>query len=256
MPGIELLMESGASSSSIYDYIHQNSTHQVTPADVRNLIARLKKNGAQLSDDDAIAEAVVDFNMESIRNVSTVHQSGRGKTGVISVTSGHMFLERSYTNITTVLLSVATSTTSEGVANVDDKAMEEIRSYVEHDSVKFLFLPVNFNSSHWACLAVDKESKTTYIYDSMNGRKTGKALMQLVTKVKCSLQGSYAHQIAKAPRQKDDNNCGVFVCLFFWKMVSSDAPTDLSPTGLTMLRWKILMAVMNISPQPKRRLRG
>jgi hypothetical protein len=46
--------------------------------------------GIQLSDDDAVAETAVNFNMEKPKNVSTVNQSARGDTGVISVTTAHM----------------------------------------------------------------------------------------------------------------------------------------------------------------------
>ncbi|KAG3111029.1 hypothetical protein PI125_g9497 [Phytophthora idaei] len=43
--------------------------------DVRNLIARLKNRGVELSDDDAVVEMILDFNHESPRNVSSVHRS-------------------------------------------------------------------------------------------------------------------------------------------------------------------------------------
>ncbi|KAE9037937.1 hypothetical protein PF010_g33335, partial [Phytophthora fragariae] len=42
--------------------------------DVHNLVARLRSSGAQLSDDDAVAETIVNFNLESSMNVSSVHQ--------------------------------------------------------------------------------------------------------------------------------------------------------------------------------------
>ncbi|KAG6948131.1 hypothetical protein JG687_00015673 [Phytophthora cactorum] len=46
--------------------------------------------GVQLSDNDAVAELILGFNQESPKNVSSVHESERGDTGVISFTSGHM----------------------------------------------------------------------------------------------------------------------------------------------------------------------
>ncbi|KUF92719.1 hypothetical protein AM588_10007248 [Phytophthora nicotianae] len=45
MPGIELLVESDAKNSSIYDYIRRNSDHRVTMDDVRNLVARVRQSG-------------------------------------------------------------------------------------------------------------------------------------------------------------------------------------------------------------------
>lgn len=44
----------------------------------------------ELSDNDAVAEMIMDFNRESSANVSSVHESARGDTGVLSFTSGHM----------------------------------------------------------------------------------------------------------------------------------------------------------------------
>ncbi|ETN23667.1 hypothetical protein PPTG_00216 [Phytophthora nicotianae INRA-310] len=85
IPGIELLVESDAKKSSIYDYIRRNSDHRVTMDDVRT-----RSPVWTLSDDDAVAETVVNFNLENPRNVSTVVQSARGDTGVISVTTAHM----------------------------------------------------------------------------------------------------------------------------------------------------------------------
>ncbi|EGZ07968.1 hypothetical protein PHYSODRAFT_526160 [Phytophthora sojae] len=80
MPCIELLVDADAGTSSIYNYIRENSNHRVTMDDVRNL----------LSDDDAVAEMIVNFNLESPLNVSSAHENAHGETGVISFTSGHM----------------------------------------------------------------------------------------------------------------------------------------------------------------------
>lgn len=38
--------------------------------DVRSLVARLRQSGRTLPDDDAVAETVVNFNLEHLRNVS------------------------------------------------------------------------------------------------------------------------------------------------------------------------------------------
>ncbi|KAE9091788.1 hypothetical protein PF006_g24846 [Phytophthora fragariae] len=44
-PGIELLVDADAGTSSIYNYIRENSNHRVTMDDVRNLVARMHKKG-------------------------------------------------------------------------------------------------------------------------------------------------------------------------------------------------------------------
>ncbi|ETN19105.1 hypothetical protein PPTG_04512 [Phytophthora nicotianae INRA-310] len=81
VPGVELLMDSQARTSSIYEYIRDNSEHRDTMTDVRNMVDRLRSS---------VAETIVNFNMESPQNVSSVYQSARGNTGVISITTGHM----------------------------------------------------------------------------------------------------------------------------------------------------------------------
>ncbi|ETI29946.1 hypothetical protein F443_22936 [Phytophthora nicotianae P1569] len=88
MPGVELLVEAQAGTSSVYDYIRSNSNHCVTMDDVRSMISRLRS--VELSDNDAVSEMIVEFNLESSKNVSTVNENARGDTGVISFTSGQM----------------------------------------------------------------------------------------------------------------------------------------------------------------------
>ncbi|EGZ26515.1 hypothetical protein PHYSODRAFT_320450 [Phytophthora sojae] len=85
-----------ASTSSVYKYIRENSNHRVSMDDVRSMIRRMKTQGkwlcccVELSDDDAVAEMILNFNGESPANVASVHESQRGDTDVISFTSGHM----------------------------------------------------------------------------------------------------------------------------------------------------------------------
>ncbi|POM73591.1 Hypothetical protein PHPALM_9547 [Phytophthora palmivora] len=89
MSGIQLLVEAEAGISQIYDYIHSNSAHRVTMTDVRKMITRLWSTGKSLSDNDSVAEMILNFNVESTKNVTSVHESAPGDTGVISFTSGY-----------------------------------------------------------------------------------------------------------------------------------------------------------------------
>ncbi|KAG6960233.1 hypothetical protein JG688_00009692 [Phytophthora aleatoria] len=83
-------MQARPGTSSIYEYIRENSDHRVTMAHVCNLMTRLQSSYVRLSDDDAVAETIVNVNLESTKNVSTVHQREQANTGVISVTIAHM----------------------------------------------------------------------------------------------------------------------------------------------------------------------
>ncbi|ETM31821.1 hypothetical protein L914_20669 [Phytophthora nicotianae] len=81
MPGIELLLESEAGNSGIYDYIRQNSDKTVMMDDVRKLLARVRQSGRTISDDDAVEEAAVNFYLKDPKDVSTVVRIARGESG-------------------------------------------------------------------------------------------------------------------------------------------------------------------------------
>lgn len=136
MPGIELLVNAKAAPSSIYDFVRESSDHRVTMIDVRKIIARLRNSGKccyhsidiyrcaltlvcgnvgiRLSDDNAVAEALVNFNLGSPKNVSSVSESSRGDTAVISVTSAHM--RTMFANFPEVLQMDCTHKTNKYVA--------------------------------------------------------------------------------------------------------------------------------------------
>ncbi|KAG6971908.1 hypothetical protein JG687_00001758 [Phytophthora cactorum] len=77
-------------------------------------------------------------------------------------------------------------------------------------------MPMNINGSHWTCLLVDRTTRSIYCYHSPS------ALPQL-TGVHC-------------PIQKDGDNCGLFICLFYWRRVFKEAGKDYSESGLLRRR--------------------
>ncbi|OWY95150.1 hypothetical protein PHMEG_00034922 [Phytophthora megakarya] len=79
-----------AGNSRIYDYIRDNSTHRATMDDVRNLVNRIRKSEKQFSDDEAVAEVVLNFNLKCSKNAFTVNENSRGQRGVIPSTTAHM----------------------------------------------------------------------------------------------------------------------------------------------------------------------
>ncbi|KAE9164374.1 hypothetical protein PF005_g30064 [Phytophthora fragariae] len=90
MSDVELLVNSGSKPSRIYDYIRDNSIHRVKMRDVYNIVTRVKAAGNELSDEDQVAELLVNFNLQAEGNVSTVNENARGQTAVISISSQHM----------------------------------------------------------------------------------------------------------------------------------------------------------------------
>lgn len=55
-----------------------------------NLINAVVCAGNELSDEDQVAELLVNFNLQAEGNVSTVNENARGQTAVISISSQHM----------------------------------------------------------------------------------------------------------------------------------------------------------------------
>ncbi|KAG6952663.1 hypothetical protein JG687_00012867 [Phytophthora cactorum] len=77
-------------------------------------------------------------------------------------------------------------------------------------------MPMNINGNHWVCLIVDKARATIYSYDSFDKR---------------------ANQNPQdSPIQKDGYNCGLFVCLYFWRRLCKEAGNDYSTNGLLRRR--------------------
>ncbi|KAG1704168.1 hypothetical protein DVH05_006177 [Phytophthora capsici] len=81
----------------------------------------------------------------------------------------------------------------------------------------FVLIPVNLGGVHWAGIVVDRTEKKVKIYDSLNGTKNRKALHKLVGDiiVKSLKDDTYEQVDVTEPKQKDSNNYGVFVSLFF-----------------------------------------
>ncbi|KAF1783250.1 Ulp1 protease family, C-terminal catalytic domain [Phytophthora cactorum] len=104
-------------------------------------------------------------------------------------------------------------------------------------AVKYVFLSVNIDTNHWICLVIDLDAKKIYVYDSVKSRIISKVMAGLAKKLmRQVLKDKYTEQVIKTPTQKDCNSCGIFVCRYFGLCDSSEAPTDLTPTGIERLR--------------------
>ncbi|KAG2968957.1 hypothetical protein PC118_g17708 [Phytophthora cactorum] len=62
MSDVQLMVASGSKACCVYDYIRDNSPHQVQIQDVYNLIAKIKMSDNKLTDEDQ----VVNFLLNSI----------------------------------------------------------------------------------------------------------------------------------------------------------------------------------------------
>ncbi|EEY67829.1 cysteine protease family C48, putative [Phytophthora infestans T30-4] len=126
-----------------------------------------------------------------------------------------------------------------------DKVGESVASH------QFVLLPINFGGTHWGCLVVDRDTKVIKMYDSMGGKRNKKRLQKMAEEIRTGplRDDSYEALEVTEPVQTDSDSCGVFVCRFFWTCVSSESPSDVSPAGITKLRWEMLHAVMKLRPR-------
>ncbi|KAE8997659.1 hypothetical protein PR001_g19523 [Phytophthora rubi] len=113
----------------------------------------------------------------------------------------------------------------------------------------FVLLPVNFGGTHWGCLVVDQDTKQVKTYDSKNGKRNKQRLKKIASEIIAadSTTASYTTVEVAEPLQSDSDSCGVFVCRFFWTCVSDDAPSDVTPTGITKLRCAMLEAILKMN---------
>ncbi|EGZ28063.1 hypothetical protein PHYSODRAFT_321758 [Phytophthora sojae] len=79
-------------------------------------------------------------------------------------------------------------------------------------------------------------------YDSMGGKRNKKRLKKMASEL---LAGpledeAYSDIEVTEPKQTDGDSCGVFACRLLWTCVDSEEPSDVSPSGVTKLRWAML----------------
>ncbi|ETO65679.1 hypothetical protein F444_17099 [Phytophthora nicotianae P1976] len=107
-----------------------------------------------------------------------------------------------------------------------------------------IFLPLNIN--------VDGTTQTVCCYDSTDKRANHNLLAQLADEiVKKSLTKAFCVTVVHSPIQKDGFNCGVFICLYFWRRFWKGAGSDYTEEGLLRRRWDILRTIMKFSDEIK-----
>ncbi|EGZ07966.1 hypothetical protein PHYSODRAFT_339849 [Phytophthora sojae] len=116
---------------------------------------------------------------------------------------------------------------------LSSNALEDIIAGVS--TYAFVLLPVNFGGTHWGCLVVDRDAKQVKTYDSKNGKRNKQRLKKIASELIAANAtiASYTTVEVTEPLRSDSDSCGVFVCRFFWTCVSDDAPSDVTPTGIT-----------------------
>ncbi|ETP26258.1 hypothetical protein F441_00986 [Phytophthora nicotianae CJ01A1] len=100
--------------------------------------------------------------------------------------------------------------------------------------------------------AMDGSTQTVCCYDSTDKRANHNLLAQLADEiVKKSLTKAFSVTVVHSPIQKDGFNCGVFICLYFWRRFWKGAGSDYTEEGLLRRRWDILRTIMEFSDESK-----
>lgn len=102
-------------------------------------------------------------------------------------------------------------------------------------SESIIFLPINIDKVHWACLVLSRPKGNIHIYDSLERVRTKKFLGKIADDIseKCDA-ADYAHYIFENPIQKDGTSCGFFFCLHFWKTLDLLQTRDVTARGQTL----------------------
>ncbi|ETL45945.1 hypothetical protein L916_04076 [Phytophthora nicotianae] len=131
---------------------------------------------------------------------------------------------------------------------IADQQLQQIHSGLT--SRQYLLMPINLSGAHWVCLVIDGISKKIELYDSMGSAMYLKRLKAIADEIVAALPDAYEEITVNGPLQHDGDSCDVLVCLQLWKCVSAEAPSDVTKSGITKLRWKILQGILKV----KRRL--
>ncbi|ETN13438.1 hypothetical protein PPTG_08268 [Phytophthora nicotianae INRA-310] len=129
-----------------------------------------------------------------------------------------------------------------------DQQLQQIHSGLT--SRQYLLMPINLSGAHWVCLVIDGISKKIELYDSMGSAMYLKRLKDIADEIVAALPDAYEEITVNGLLQHDGDSCGVLVCLQLWKCASAEAPSDVTKSGITKLRWKILQGILKV----KRRL--
>ncbi|ETL83801.1 hypothetical protein L917_16322 [Phytophthora nicotianae] len=90
-----------------------------------------------------------------------------------------------------------------------------------------------------ATIARTNVQTTTYLHN-WRTRSLRKVLRRL-----------FSVTVVHSPIQKDGFNCGVFICLYFWRRFWKGAGSDYTEKGLLRRRWDILRTIMEFSDESK-----
>lgn len=147
------------------------------------------------------------------------------------------------TNPTARVLGIESTVTGHYAKGMNESLKKKAQELV--GEADLLMIPVNVGNSHWCGIAVDVKRTRVLYYDSMNQRTYKTVLDRLSWDLAKTLSDDYEVVSINAPIQTDGHNCGFFVMLRLWRMVDNSIALDVTPKGLTILRFHMLQLVLH-----------
>lgn len=163
----------------------------------------------------------------------------------------HAFLENlrfKFKRSKTVFLPPLSNPATSKGTRIPERTLTELETAVED----FVFMPINLNKCHWACICVDMRRSAIICNDSVDSGAHRKLLEELASEICSQSLSSFSFRTVNNPLQSDGYNCGLFVCLFFWKRLWDEAGNDYDESGLARRRWQILSAIANFEANSQR----
>ncbi|KAF1772727.1 hypothetical protein GQ600_13935 [Phytophthora cactorum] len=283
MSHVKLMVASGSKCSRIYDYIRDNSPHRVQMRDVYNLIAKIKKAGSNLTDEDQVAELLVDFNVSADapqrRRLRDASKHARDAWNINYVEEMSQLLGMTSEWLAGMFeTEYKFATTCDAITNytIDDQELHVIlrRNGRAHRSTRTalpsisptktpapdkgvrvppLTLSLLARTDKPLDVPADRSDNAQYLrYHSLAKLAYHNLLEEIEGDlVKRSLPQPYQIVSVHCPIQKDGDNCGLFICLFYWRRVFKEAGNDYSESGLLRRHWDLLRILVDFSDSNK-----
>ncbi|POM66417.1 LOW QUALITY PROTEIN: hypothetical protein PHPALM_17726 [Phytophthora palmivora] len=129
--------------------------------------------------------------------------------------------------------------------NKDRRVPQVTRTALETATEDFVFMPINLNSSHWACIVVDNVRGRIHCYDSVDKRTHLRLLEDIAHEIQATALTGFTQVTQHSPTQKYSDSRGLFVCLYFWKRLWKEAGSNYTNSGLRLKRWELQSIVFS-----------
>ncbi|KAI9993250.1 hypothetical protein PInf_015328 [Phytophthora infestans] len=141
------------------------------------------------------------------------------------------------------IVGVEAASASKKKKSMSEKMKTKVQELLTEADV--LLIPVNFGNMHWCAMIVDGKQNNVLYYDSMSLKTYKDVLDRMSWDLATTLSDDFKVVSVNGPIQTDGYSCGFYVMLRFWRYVDKSVSLDVTPIGLTLLRFRILHFVLH-----------